>query len=737
MEQIYINMLIEWLPIEGDESIRTERVLRLDDERRLVAPIEIYGPKALPIVRGFDELAAALTSNAARVLSRDPYEDIVFVENEIKSSSKRRRDRAWEIIESIVTAEGFQQFDRASRGQCVAEISQHFQVAKKVIYNYLRRYWQGGQSRNALLPAYHKCGGRRGRRLGRSTSESKLGRPSIRSKATGTPIGIRITPEIEHCFEQGIKRFYETRQANTLCRAFQLTLETFFKTGYSYENNVPVPVLPLPEERPTYKQFYYWYETQYRDVGRELKARQGARAFNLDSRAILGESTSRAFGPGSIFEVDATIGDIYLVSSYDRTRIIGRPVIYLVIDLFSHMITGMAVSLEGPSWLSAMLALENVITDKQSFCAEYGVSITKKQWPCHHLGKGLYADRGEFEGYNAEHLINAFSLVLYNSPPYRPDWKPHIERQFGLANESFIHFTPGAVIKKRGRGEKDYRLDASLTLKEFSKLLITHILDYNANHYIKDYPKDQQIVADGVEPFPAQLWDWGISNRPGHLQIVEPRIAMLNFLPRKRISVTSQGLHFGRQLYYTSELVNDWAVRARNRRSWKVEIAYDPRCLDTIYIPLDGGKRMDICYLTPASQQLFKNRDWYETEDYFALQTQEAEQASSRRQQSRASLNAQHKKIIDDAVAETKRAHFLAGPQSKRHRVKSISDNRRRERDAERAQSAWQLEEPNLSVPAAGVSSQHEQDAREAYVPAADHSARLRELRNRKLKKED
>ena len=139
-----------------------------------------------------------------------------------------------------------------------------------------------------------------------------------------------------------------------------------------------------------------------------------------------------AFGPGSVYQIDATLADIYLVSSLDRTRIIGRPVIYVCIDVFSRIITGICVTLEGPSWLGGMLALDNVMADKIKFCLEYGISLQDDEWPCHHLPEAILADRGEFEGYKANNLVNALGIRIHNTPPYRADWKGIVERHFQL-----------------------------------------------------------------------------------------------------------------------------------------------------------------------------------------------------------------------------------------------------------------------------------------------------------------
>src|SRR5699024_11939342 len=72
----------------------------------------------------------------------------------------------------------------------------------------------------------------------------------------------------------------------------------------------------------------------------------------------LGNSKSETNGPGTRFQIDATIADIYLVSSLDVNKVIGRPVIYAVLDVYSRIITGLYVGLEGPSWIGAMMALD-------------------------------------------------------------------------------------------------------------------------------------------------------------------------------------------------------------------------------------------------------------------------------------------------------------------------------------------------------------------------------------------
>jgi len=78
---------------------------------------------------------------------------------------------------------------------------------------------------------------------------------------------------------------------------------------------------------------------------------------NYLEKRFAGNAVHHADGPGSVFEVDATLVDVYLVS--DLQQCIGQPVVYTVTDVFSSMLVGVYVGLEGPSWHEAIRAIEN------------------------------------------------------------------------------------------------------------------------------------------------------------------------------------------------------------------------------------------------------------------------------------------------------------------------------------------------------------------------------------------
>jgi putative transposase len=720
--ELFKNMVYEWADKEAPHSL--ERLLWLDQSSPFVWTIKIYGNSAQPVRRSRESLQDALDTGAARVVAKDPFAYLIRPERDIKESHRKHRDEAWDLISPLVENGDTRIFQFYGRNSPVTALVKSKRCSQSKAYRELRRYLQRGQMKNANLPLYDNCGWR-DRLDNPKAAQKKQGRPSKVSAATGESRGINITRHILQAFRDGIALFYDKRLSAPLSRAFQQTLEKFFNCGYHQnKNGVWVASLPPAHELPTYRQFKYWYNKE-RKPRQSQVARRGTARFNLSGRAKLGNSTQMAYGPGSVFQVDATIGDVYLLSSLNRRWIIGRPVIYFIIDLFSRLIVGLSIALEGPSWLGAMLALENSVMDKVAFCAEYDISIEYSDWTTHHLPEALMADRGEFEGYNADQLVNAFSTRVYNTSPYRADLKGVVEQHIDISNEKTIHWLPGRV-RKRERGDRDYRLDAALTLWEFRKIMTLAALHHNHHQYIEDYPLEADMIADRVEPFPINLWRWGLKHRSGCLRKQDIETVRLNLLPEAEASVTQNGIYFS-NLHYTSELAlkEQWFERAGERGTWKIPVAHDPRTRSRIYLRLDNGKRLETCHLVPGDKA-FLDRDWYETLDEFESRKQRIEVNQTRHQRSMADYHASTQQVIDAAKEENAMSRI---DMSDRSRIMGIRANRKQERDLEREANAWEF------GPDPKTSSESTQSPVPGYVPPPQPTDKLRSIRERMLKK--
>lgn len=694
MTEIVVNIIIEWMAPD-DVAMTLERVLWCDPRGKSVVVIDINDPKALPTIRTREEIESAFAQGSAFRRDVDPYAALAFLPLDTPAKHIELRDKAWEKICRLVTVEPDIYFGNHRKRLILADT-----VASKApvdkIYKYLRRFWQRGMTPNALLPDFWKCGASGKGRIAKQGG--KLGRKPKLAMVDVKFVGVNVDENMKNIFSMAIKQYFCTTDQHPLRKAYGEMIEKHFNLGYREQGDVQIPIMPPTHMIPTFGQFAYWYSKQ-KDLIHCIVSRQGRRAYELRHRPVLGSSTQMAFGPGSIFQIDATVADVYLVCSYDRTRIIGRPVVYLCIDVFSRLCVGLYVGLEGPSWLTGMMALANSTADKVAFCAEYGIQITKDDWPCCCLPEQVVADRGEFIGISSDNLVSNLNISFANCPPCRGDLKGIVERSFRRANDSFIKWIPGAV-RKRERGDPDYRLEAKLTLQEFTRILIMMTIEYNLFHRVKEYPLERSMMSDDLEPIPIELWNWGTVNRTGHLRVRSQDMVKLALLPKAEAVVTLQGIRCN-GMYYSCEraIREQWFVKARQSRS-SFEASYDPRKPEIVYLNLGKGM-LETCQLLPREER-FKGFQVEEVEDYMEVQKQKSALHESRRIQSRAEFNAFTESVVANAIELTNGAK----PQSlsKKERTNNIRSNRQEENDRVRTEEAWDMrvrgQEPEKREPA-------------------------------------
>lgn len=387
---------------------------------------------------------------------------------------------------------------------------------------------------------------------------------------------------------------------------------------YTIMNGTGQLALLPPDRIPSIRQFRYWFQKSF-DIKTVKQKRDGDAKFELTGRAITGRSDYQLMGPGAKYQIDATVGDIYLVSQFDRSDIIGRPVMYFVVDSYSRMVTGMYVGLEGPSWAGAMMAIENAASDKVAYCASYGVEITEDEWPCRHIPTAILGDRGEMESRLADNLVQMLGIRIENAPPYRADLKGIIEQHFRTINTNALPFLPGKVLPDMSeRGGHDYRLDAKLDIRQFTEIIIRCVLYYNNSHSMDYFEKNEQMMQMGVDAVPLELWNFGIRYCSGCLKTVPKDTLRLALMPMDKASVTERGIRF-KGMYYSCEeaLKGLWFEKARAKGTYRVKIYYDPRDMGTILVENPTGTEAVRCELVEwetkyAGKQL--DEVWYEQE---------------------------------------------------------------------------------------------------------------------------
>lgn len=203
------------------------------------------------------------------------------------------------------------------------------------------------------------------------------------------------------------------------------------------------------------------------------------------------------------------------------------------------------------------------------------------------------------------------------------------------------------------------------------------------------------MITDGIVPTPINLWNWGIQNRKGRLRTVDRDILRLNVLPRSRATISRAGIKFKNLLYGSKRAIEEqWYAKLKNK---SIDIVYDPRHLDKIYIPNDNGMDYETCILLEPSQQY--KLDFLE-EVVFQQQLRNELEEEERSKQIQLSINADT--MMDQIIkaAEKKKKQAQHQPTSKKEKLAAIRDNKAIEKAANREEEKFDLSPTVVEQPA-------------------------------------
>jgi len=493
----------------------------------------------------------------------------------------------WKDIEPLVSNPREILNDK-TRNQALVRRAKEVGSSRQRLTRLVKAYWKRGMTSSAVARDYSGVGNPgKTKNWKHSGKEVKLSREGLEmSDAFRGFLGIAADYYVKH------------RPRVTVQQALDYILGLFFpdKMARVPPSKRTTKKKATSEEVLTIHQLKHYLRTQ-RPYAIKRRRRLGDKPFLLTARDMRGVADRHVGGPGACYAIDATIADIYLVSEFDRTLLVGRPTVYFAVDVYSRLIVGIYVGFEPPSWVAAMMVLVNVATPKVSFCKQYGIDIEEWEWPCHFMPARILADRGELLNVRqGKGVTEGLVIQIENTGASRPELKAVVERRFGMVPHIWKKWAPGYVDKDYlVRGSRDYRKDAALTLTEFTRLLILAVIVANKAP-LETYKTAPGMVAEGKAPSPVELWDWGVRNRGGTPRQFTVEEVKRNVLPRMMATVTPKGIYMPNGGFYENEraLKDDWFIRARVKQ-WKVWIAYDVRDLETIY--LCDGNKFELCKL--------------------------------------------------------------------------------------------------------------------------------------------
>jgi hypothetical protein len=714
------NSLLEWHK-DGVEWF--ERILHVESEGRKAICLNLGSDPhgritSWPFERTKEQLDESEKLNQVKVRVPDPFLRPMVDIDKLKAEPKARWEKHWKAIESIVTDP-----QRTILRGCKAvrdlldNAAKEAGLSSRQIERLIRKYWQGGQTNQCILGDFRNCGGRKRMFLG----GKKRGKWSALENDQEKRIGLVITDGIKDILLSGRDEFYHHHSQMTLRDSYDLTMGSYFCAGSELRNGIYVPLLKSPDELVTFEQYRRLHYAN-RDPEKEIRSRLSDKHFRLQGRALRYKTESQLIGPGAVGQMDSTTADIYLVSEDNPDLILGRPVIYAIKDAWCRFLYAIIVTFERPSYWSAMLALENALSNKAEYCAQYGLPISPDEWPVDFLPAQLRVDGGEMSMYQSDHLVRGLPIEINVVPPGRGDLKGIIEQHFRLNNNKLIRWLPGSWPRISQYRKHRPAFEAVLTISEFRRLLLQATLLYH-KEIMKNYTPTPDMVKAGISLTPISLLNWGLENRGAHFFRYPLQMARYHLLPHAEAVVKETGVEFNKLIYTSERVVKEkWQEKARAHGSRKMKIAFDPRYTHTIYYQVPETGELENLVLSSA-HSAYGKWTWTEIKEYRIQARLNQLEHSHEELQERITLKAIAATVIKDAKQRKRRWLKDNAEPSKVKQLASIPENRSVAIIEER-QLSLRDDEPrelseNLSTPCAS-----EKQIPNVPIPASQQDAK-------------
>jgi hypothetical protein len=227
-----------------DAPPRAFRILWIDQDKQLVYTFELDLPSASPQPIPLQALALDLRMRRARLLLTDRWR--VTPGADIAQQHRELQEKAWHAVRTLHQHVP-DLYERRWRARAVADYASLHGMSPANIMRYLRRYWERGQTLEALLPDYANSGAPGRARV--ASAGVKRGRPS---KAAASP---NVDASLRAIFRATAARHAATHPDFSRRAAYRQMLADHFADA-------------APDATPSYGQFIYWLERD-REAGED------------------------------------------------------------------------------------------------------------------------------------------------------------------------------------------------------------------------------------------------------------------------------------------------------------------------------------------------------------------------------------------------------------------------------------------------------------------------------------
>lgn len=540
------------------------------------------------IEKGLSDGTYTVESSAFKVMDTD-----LFFKNPdpvIKQKQIERFQRYKEVCSAVYDEYKYKLYEltiqRKSK-KLVKTLCTKYNISRQTFWKYFTRYLQSGLQDIALTD-------HRGQKKKSSENRSVS---AGRKKKNGDDAYL-ITDADRKKFQKHLKRYLKSQVKSKEEAYLDLIDEEYsvnVKTLDSRGNPVMTRTMLPPNQRPTRRQFFYYIQAHSTKQERR-EAKETKPVVRNNARVFTGTVMDGVRGPGHYVEIDAQEMDIALVSEeYDMIPV-GRPILYLAIDVMSEIVLAVSLAMDNNSVVGCTNCMMNLIEDKKAILERYGISIEFNEgvsladvWPTGIKPRVIKFDNGsDFISKPIAHILQELNIRAEYVSPATGSLKPLVENLFGTIKRSLDDLLEDKGLIRQTYGSSHHE-QACLVYNDAYKIILNTVL-YHNSHILTSYAKSADMKRNGILSSPMELWKYGNQVLMPATTFVSRDDALYHMmLPCKDAKISRFGIERKGLPYFNSsdaELQNRMFVQGS--KSAKFECRYDPRDMGHLYYLKDG-----------------------------------------------------------------------------------------------------------------------------------------------------
>lgn len=308
--------------------------------------------------------------------------------------------------------------------------------------------------------------------------------------------------DVDEILKYGLKMFVKYGKPGM---AYDAVLRRYFREPVEAPDGSSVKMVTLPEEERSvsYKMLYNYirkHTEDYSCMGKDERDKQN------NNRQLVGNSRTGVYELGQIVEADEMELGCYVVDQNDGETVLGKAVVYCMVEVLSGICIGAYVSLENNSMRGFQQVFLSLLEPHKNQTKGYNIDYDEEDWPSMIVPNEIRCDRG------SEYMSKAYSkamgeLGIRNTPvpPGCGSLKGVVESFNGLV-QTYLK----AQLKNNGYVEDKYRGGdlakgaACLTLEEIRGLVYQSVILYNRRVF--EGLIDKKYLDNDVSPTPKGIF---------------------------------------------------------------------------------------------------------------------------------------------------------------------------------------------------------------------------------------